>query len=133
VFWRWFRRKPGPLSGAPSSRRLKTYSAESGYVYEYYYEGWRACSAADGPGVEYVFEIHAGPARTLSVSVRLSEAASAAWEREHRPLATQERYAIAKLALFRVFDERAHPDLVGGEHAVSPAEVAAILETLGIE
>ena len=38
----WLRKKKdAPLTGAPAVRRQKTYSAESGYVYQYFYEGQR--------------------------------------------------------------------------------------------
>jgi len=42
----WLRKKKeAPLTGAPAVRRQKTYSAESGYVYQYFYEGQRPASA----------------------------------------------------------------------------------------
>ena len=40
-----------PLRGAPEVRRLKTYQSETGYVYQYYYDGWRPVTG----GREFVF------------------------------------------------------------------------------
>ena len=42
----FFTKKPLPLTGAPAVRRLKSYSAQSGYVYQYFYEGQRHSVAA---------------------------------------------------------------------------------------
>jgi hypothetical protein len=67
--------------------------------------------------------------------VRLEAEALAAWE-EHsgRDLASNERYAVAKMALFQAFDERPTPELMlGSEIRVRFADVAAILGMLGIE
>ena len=43
--------------------QLKTYSADTGYVYQYYFVGQRAALADDpeAPSTEYVFDVIAGP------------------------------------------------------------------------
>ncbi len=50
-----FQKKTLPLTGAPAVRRMKTYSAQSGYVYQYYFEGYRPLPVESG--VEFVFQI----------------------------------------------------------------------------
>ena len=45
----WFKRLFGgedavPLRGAPEVRREMSYSADTGYVYQYFYEGYRESS-----------------------------------------------------------------------------------------
>jgi len=52
-------KKEAPLTGAPAVRRQKTYSAESGYVYQYYYEGQRPASRDGSSGIEFVFNVSA--------------------------------------------------------------------------
>jgi hypothetical protein len=47
-------------------------------------------------------------------------------------LSSTERYAVSKLALFQAFDERATPELMTQEVRVRAADVAAIIETLGL-
>ena len=59
---------------------------------------------------------------------------SSQWEQSHaRELSATERYAVAKMALFQAFDERATPELMKQEVRVRAADVTAILDTLGLE
>jgi hypothetical protein len=133
--WRdFFAKKPVPLSGAPTVRRLKTYSAQSGYVYQYFYEGQRPLPSRHEPGTEFVFSISADRKTTHPLSVLVPEEALRTWEQKHaHTLSSTERYAVSKMALFQAFDERATPELMKQEVRVRAADVAAILETLDIE
>jgi hypothetical protein len=66
--------------------------------------------------------------------VLVETAAVTAWETGHgRALSATERYAIAKMALFQAFDERAAPPLMREPVRVRAADMAGILDTLGIE
>jgi len=129
----WFTRKAAPLTGAPAVRRLKTYSAQSGFVYQYRYEGHRPIRVADGAADEFVFHVSATRNGGVPVTVRVPEAAIHAWEETHsRQLNSTERYAIAKMALFQAFDERPTPASMTDEVRVRHADLVAILETLGV-
>jgi hypothetical protein len=129
----FFAKKPLPLSGAPTVRRLKTYSAQSGYVYQYFYEGQRPFGSGGEGGTEYVFTVSADRKTYRPVSVLLGESAVREWEEAHaRRLASTERYAVSKMALFQAFDERATPQLMKPEVCVRGADMAAIIETLGL-
>jgi hypothetical protein len=133
VFERFFARKPAPLSGTPEIRRQKTYSAQSGYVYQYFYEGHRAAGGSGDTGIEFVFTISADRKNWGPASVFVSDGAVASWEAVHeRQLNATERYAIAKMALFQAFDERTTPELMKQEVRVRQADVEAIVETLGL-
>src|ERR1035441_1376355 len=56
-----------------------------------------------------------------------------AWEQAHgRMLGSTERYAVSKMALFQAFDERATPLEMKQEVRVRGADMAAIIETLGL-
>src|SRR5437867_3892847 len=68
----WFRRKEAPLTGAPAVRRQKTHSAESGYVYQYFYEGQRPASRDGAQGTQYVFNVSADRKSSFPVSVFVS-------------------------------------------------------------
>lgn len=131
MFKRWFKRGAEPLRGAPAVRRIKTYSAQSGYVYQYHYEGFRAAPAN---GLEYVFAVSADRRTSIPVSVFLPNRATEPWEKEHgRELSGTERYAIAKMSLFQAFDERPDPSMMQQRVEVGPAGAASILSTLNID
>jgi hypothetical protein len=134
LFDRWLSRKPQPLTGVPAIRRQKTYSGQSGYVYQYYFEGHRPYKRERDNGTEYVFDVSGDRKTSTPVSVLLSSAALEEWEGKHgRTLHASERYAIAKLALFQAFDERPNPAAMSADVRVRAADVEAILITLGIE
>ena len=129
---RLFGRKPAPLAGAPAVRRQKTYSAQSGYVYQYFYQGHRPSSAERG--TDYVFDVSSDRKHSSQVSVILSDAAIASWQNESgRTLSATEQYAIAKMALFQAFDERESPDALREAIHVAPRDVQAILAALHID
>lgn len=112
---------------------MKTYPAQSGYVYQYYYEGHREYRAAGDRGVEFVFTVSSDGKAWHEASVLLSEISVRGWEQGHdRELSLTERYAVAKLALFQAFDERADPAQMLGEVRVRHADVEGIIETLGL-
>ena len=134
MFDRWLSRKPQPLTGAPAIRRQKTYSGQSGYVYQYYYEGHRPYKRERNNGTEYVFNVSADRNTSIAVSVLVSDTALEDWQSRHgRTLYASERYAIAKMALFQAFDERPEPATMDADVHVRAADVEAILITLGIE
>jgi hypothetical protein len=113
-------------------RRQKTYSAQSGYVYQYFYEGHRPSSAERG--TEYVFDVSSDRKTSSPVSVVISDAAVASWQNESgRTLSATEQYAIAKMALFQAFDERESPEAMRQAVHVSPGAVQAILAALHID
>ncbi len=114
-------------------RRLKTYTAQSGYVYQYYYEGHRPWHAKTDHGTEYVFTLSADGKHWDLSSVVMSDRGISEWQAaSQRELSSTERYAVAKMALFQAFDERADPGRMKDEVRVRPADIAAIIETLGL-
>jgi hypothetical protein len=123
-----------PLRGAPPVRRQKTHSAESGYVYQYYYLGYRETRDRGRAATEYVFDVSADRKTSFPVSILVAEEDTVAWETaSRRKLSGTERYAIAKMALFRAFDERDTPARMRESVWVDAGAVASSLETLGID
>jgi hypothetical protein len=126
-------KKAAPLTGAPQTRRLKSYSSASGYVYQYFYEGHRA-SVAGEPATEYVFSVSSDRKKYFPVSVFEPAAAIDSWERDHtRDLSAAEQYAIAKMALLQAFDEREKPEQLREPVHIRRADLDLIIETLGLE
>jgi hypothetical protein len=111
---------------------MKTYSAESGYVYQYFYEGHRQANSPASSD-EFVFRISADRKEWHETSIFLEEAAVRAWEDSHgRALSTTERYAIVKMALFHTFDARSQPHEMRAPIQVNAQDLGAILEGLGL-
>ena len=126
---RYFRRKK-PLTGTPAVRRQKTYSAMSGYAYQYSYEGQREVKE----GIEYVFDVSADRKTSFPLSIVVRSKALAQWEQSHeRALESNERYAIAKFALFRAFDETESPKGLLRPVNVDARQVEELLESLGLD
>jgi len=126
-------KKAAPLTGAPETRRLKSYSSASGYVYQYFYEGCRARGAGE-PATEYVFSVSSDRKTYFCVSVSETAAAIDSWQRDHaRALSATEQYAVAKMALVQAFDEREKPEWLRQPIEVRRADLDLIVETLGLE
>lgn len=128
----WLKRKPPPapepLRGAPEVRRLKTHQAETGYVYQYYFDGWRPVES----GFEFVFAASSDRTRYHAVAVTIEAEGVLAWERERgRELISAERHAVAKLALFAAFDERPPSVLTATPIRVDGRQLGEILAQLG--
>ena len=104
--------------------RLKTYSAASGFVYQYVFVG--ECEHAHA--TEYMFEV--GPHH---LSVLLAHTAIAALESEYdRELHATERYALAQMALRAAFDERAPDTLHASPVEPDKAALSRILDELDL-
>lgn len=124
------RREPPPVRGLPAVRRQKNYSAASGYAYEYFFEGYRE----EGGSRRYLFTVSADRKAWFGLEVAVDERAMEAWARRHgRALADNERYAVAKMALFEAFDERPGPEAMRAAVRVGEAEAERLLERLGID
>ena len=89
-------------------RRLKTYTAQTGYVYEYYFVGKRPALADDplAPATEFIFDISSDRKTTCAVSVFLSPQVLEAYAASHgRTLSEPEQYAAVKMRLLQALDE----------------------------
>ena len=137
IFDRLLRRRPrppAPLHGAPPVRRQKTYSSQTGYVYQYFYEGYRDSERGGRTGQEYVFHISSDRKTSFPLTVFLPTAAVEAWQQGHgRSLTSTEQYAAVKMALFQVFDERADLGPENAEAEISPDSIDGLLDTLEID
>jgi hypothetical protein len=132
----WLRKRkaavPEPLRGAPLHPRMKSYSANTGYVYQYYFAGQRDSVRDRTPGNEYVFHISADRKTIAPVTVFVADEVVETWIRENgRDLRGSHRYGIAKMALRNALDERP-PEQALADVVPGPGEVAAILAELDI-
>ena len=119
-----------PLKGKPPVRREKAYSADTGYVYQYFYEGYRESGTGEEAGNEYVFTVSSDRASSFTITLSLSHRTMETWQQNHeRDLNATEHYALVKMALFKIFDGRA--DLSGStEVAVTYDDIEEYAVTL---
>jgi hypothetical protein len=137
--WNWFTRgRASPakssenqaLKGAPVHARMKTYSADTGYVYQYVYRGYRPMT--EGGGMEHVFEASRGGGQRFHVRIHLLDPEVEQCIRAlGRELIGAERYALVKMSLFAALDE--FTDLAQFETPLAPnaGELEGHLRTLG--
>jgi hypothetical protein len=117
-------------------RRMKTYTAATGYVYQYYFVGKREAQAGEveGPATEFVFDVTPDRKTTYAASVFLLKRALDAWAAAHgRSLSDTEQYAAAKLRLFQGFDEVEDFAHSGRHLVIDAANLEELLGTLGVE
>lgn len=117
-------------------RRLKTYTGETGYVYQYYFVGKRPAMSDDpaAPGTEFIFDVSSDRKQTFAVSIFLREGALSAWQTQHeRNLVDAEQYAATKMRLFRAFDEIEDLFGQGRRLVIEAAELEELLAELGVD
>jgi hypothetical protein len=87
-------------------RRVKSYSAADGYVYQYYFfEGNRAHRDSN-PGGEFTYAVSTDRRSAFPFKIFVRQSALDAWAKQNgRPLTSSEEYAVAKMRLFQAFDE----------------------------
>jgi hypothetical protein len=117
-------------------RRLKTYTGNTGYVYQYYFVGKRPAIGrpGDAPATEYVFDVTSDRKSTYAISVFLSRSVSDAWATAHgRSLTDAEQYAAVKMRLFQAFDELDDLPRQGRTLIIDSIALDAALNTLGVD
>jgi hypothetical protein len=106
-FRKLFAEPEAPLKGVPKVRREKTYSAETGYVYQYFYTGYREAQRGQDEGWEHLFSVSSDRTSRFTLPVFLGRRVLEQWEQANdRKLIPTEQYALVKLSLFQAFDER---------------------------
>ncbi len=120
------------MTGPLKPVRLKTYTAETGLVYQYYFVGKR--KALEGAATEFIFDVSPDRKLRFSVSILMPEESLAQWQVTHgRPLVDAEIYAAAKMQLLRSFDQIDDLLAEGRSLSVGPEALAELLTELGIE
>jgi hypothetical protein len=113
-------------------RRIKSYTADTGYVWQYHFAEVRSQQSRHGEaGSEYVFVVSRDRKTSYPVPVFLRHAALEAWAAEHgRPLSGAEQYAAVKMRLFRAFDEIDDLEPARDRIEVTPDNIAELLAPL---
>jgi hypothetical protein len=121
------------MSKPETVRRIKSYSAENGYVYQYQFQDVHPAEKAGAQGNEFIYYISADRKKMFPVRIFVPRDALDQWTKETgRALTGTEEYALAKMRLFQALDEVedfavSRPDLV-----VDEANIGKLLERLDL-
>ncbi len=117
-----------------ATRRLKTHTAQTGYVYTYYFVGKRRALEGEPPSVEYIFDVSPDRKMTFAVSVFMLDTAVAGWKEAHgRALIEAEEYAAAKMRLLQGLDELGDVMGQGRRLSVDLVSLEELLSGLGVD
>ena len=119
-----------------SVRRVKTYTAQTGYVYEYYFVGQRPALSDDplAPSTEFIFDVSSDRKSIFAVSVFLLPRALENFVADRgRRLSYPEQYAAAKLRLQQGFDEVANMVKDGRRLVLESEMLLTLLQSVGID
>ncbi len=89
-----------------AAHRVKSYSSDTGYVYQYYFYEAQQARRGFSAGREYVYMVSADRKTVFPIKVFVQQDAVRRWCRENnRELTGTEEYAAAKMRLFQGFDD----------------------------
>ena len=95
-----------PMTRPDAMRRVKSYSASNGYVYQYCFYEVNRITHEGGPAGEFIYAISANRKTTFPLRIVVLQTALEAWGQANgRALTSSEEYAVAKMRLFQAFDE----------------------------
>jgi hypothetical protein len=121
------------MSKQEAVRRIKSYSAASGYVYQYQFHDAHPTQSGSAAGNEYIYYVSADRKTMFPIRIFVRRDAIDGWtKRTGRVLTGTEEYAVAKMRLFKALDEvedfaTVRPDLV-----VDESNLGALLERLDL-
>jgi len=89
-----------------AAHRVKSYSAATGYVYQYYFYEVEKSKRGAAAGTEYVYMVSVDRKHVFPVRIFVNKDALEKWSaRSGREFTGTEEYALAKMRLFQAFDE----------------------------
>jgi len=118
-------------------RRVKSYSAANGFVYQYFFFEVNRIADENGPAGEFVYAVSSDRKTTVGLRIVVRQSALAAWaETNGRELTSSEEYAVAKMRLFQAFDENSVPPHLeegsGLTFLVDQSNLESLLQLLNI-
>jgi hypothetical protein len=114
-------------------RRVKSYSAATGYVYQYYFYEVQKAHRRGLAGNDYVYMVSVDRKTVFPLKIFVAREGIQQWSRAAgRELTGTEEYAVAKMRLFEALDEV--PDLATGrpELVVDGSNIEELLSRLDI-
>jgi hypothetical protein len=120
-----------PSSETP--RRVKSYSAATGYTYQYVFHEIRKGRRGFVAGNEYVYLISADRKTSFPLVIFIGREAVRGWSKSTgRELTGTEEYAAAKMRLFQALDEEENLAEARPEIQVNESELVELLARLDL-
>jgi hypothetical protein len=108
IDFRWGGSNNRAMAKPEAMRRIKSYSAANGYVYQYYFYELNRVAVDGRAAGEFVYAISADRGASFGLRIFVLQAALDSWAAANgRALTSSEEYAVAKMRLFQAFDEGA--------------------------
>jgi len=121
------------MAKAETIRRIKSYSAESGYVYQYQFQDVHPAPDSTAAGNEYVYYVSSDRKTMFPIFILVRRDALDVWTRQNgRPLSSTEEYAAAKMRLFQALDEVEDFATSRPKLEVDAANIGGLLERLDL-
>ena len=116
-----------------AARRVKSYSAATGYVYQYYFYEVEKSRRGTAAGTEYVYMASVDRKHVFPVKIFVARDALEKWSaRTGREFTGTEEYAVAKMRLFQAFDEVEGLATKTAELVVDESNLDALLSQLDL-
>ena len=114
-------------------RRVKSYSAATGYVYQYYFYEVQKTRRGGAAGAEYVYMVSVDRSKVFPLRIFVQRDGLEKWGRAAgRELTGTEEYAVAKMRLFQALDEIAEIESRRPELLVDESNIEDLLARLDI-
>jgi hypothetical protein len=115
------------------ARRVKSYSAATGYTFQYAFQEVRKARRGFSSGNEYIYRVSADRKTAFPVFIFVRHDAARGWGRKSgRELNGTEEYAVAKMRLFQALDEVEDFAAERPELQVDDSNLEALLERLDL-
>jgi hypothetical protein len=113
--------------------RIKSYSAASGFVYQYRFHELLPSRRGAAPGNEYTYLVSADRRNMFPLKIFVRRDSVERWRKKFgRPLTGTEEYAVAKMRLFDAFDETDNPADFLPDLLVDDSNLDALLTRLDL-
>ena len=115
------------------ARRVKSYSASTGYVYQYYFLETQKSRRGLHGGTDYVYMVAVDRGAAFPLRVFVRRDAVRKWGKKiGREMTGTEEYAAAKLCLFQAFDEDENLAAARSDLIVDDANLESLLAQLDL-
>ena len=126
-----------PMPRPEAVRRVKSYSAANGFVYQYLFFEVNRVTDENGATGEFLYAVTSDRKTTFGVRILVRQSVLQDWAgRNGRPLTSSEEYAVAKMRLFQGFDAGEVPPNTEADGAITlvvdGSNLEALLQALNI-